>query len=1233
MKVGGLEKMIFSGAIIFLLLPLFVFAQESSFVLKENQSLGILDIIRKEPLSTAQFDLYYESIYYPESDNSAKAGAVVLVKQAILQEQLGYWFVKMPAELSKKFITAVYKLLPLVAYGDFSGAVDLIEKYTVEQANNYINNWLKQNQAQIGSGIGKYSFPSYKGSWQTINIPYIIVYSPIDATKAKIVIEFYSKTAIEPPQNKGGIGALGGNQDHVQSTVWPWDIWIASRYNKNSKTVNKIEPFIVRVKGQVIKDKYGNFTWDKSVEAPSVEVSFDELVPEIDQSDIILAGLEANQSQGFLKDKINEIKQKAEGIINQIKDFLAIFKPQAQISSFVGNTDLPTPEVGKLPDLGGRELESIAEQSGLIASQAEQIITEENTTFIEEDLLKIKAGLEQAIREKQAELDRLLALAPLEVEPLTEQATTTPSASSGQAICNQATNQEPDFDKVIFNEIAWMGTTKSSSDEWIELKNISVNPVDLNGWQIFNKSQGLKIFFTTTTIVEAGSFFLLERTNDDTVLNIKADRIYTGALANTDEMLYLVGLNCVLQDKIKAIPHWQEGDNLTKETMERNQFYGWQTSSVVGGTPKAKNSIGKSKPSGGGGGATNNQLLITNNQNTTTTATSTAAATTSQQATTTFQVLDIVFNEIAWMGTQASANHEWIELYNNTSQEVELIGWQIIGVGSSPVILSGKILPNSFYLLERTASTTISDIVEDQIYTGALSNSGEKMELKDPQGNVIDLVDCSVGGWFAGDNFASTSRKTMERKSPVVAGDGISNWADNDGITINGLDINNNLILGTPKIQNSVFATSSATSTNSTSTSTGSVQATSTQATTTQVEDLPAIITLMAIPSTVRGSVDLFWTCPTTSLGYIIKKSAQEISTSSWDIAETISQNIVPKTAGDVEVLNISNLPSDTKYYFAIQYIGLNGQSSLISDNVSVFAWQGFQDNNDGTLTDLRTGLAWLKNASSAENNFGTSSTQDNAVAFITGQNSDWRLPNFKELASLFNYSFPTSGVGSGFEGIKLEKYWSKSKRMINMFPMRYAAWPFDFSNGKVEGDTYTYENGENSALYPFMAVKNKGIPGGLAIDDFDFTDNADSTVKDNRTGLIWLNATLAQTINNRKNWNSAFLFANNAVLCNDGTLQSKEFAAGDCSGNGGVKYDDWRLPNIQELMEITKLENKGGIPQILPNLSGGVSYYWTSTMFDESNVWYVGDGICFGSVSYRLKIGEEFNTQLVRTP
>ena len=142
---------------------------------------------------------------------------------------------------------------------------------------------------------------------------------------------------------------------------------------------------------------------------------------------------------------------------------------------------------------------------------------------------------------------------------------------------------------------------------------------------------------------------------------------------------------------------------------------------------------------------------------------------------------DIVINEIAWMGTTNSANDEWIELYNNTENPINLDSWRLIAQDGTPKInLSGTIPANVFYLLERTDDTTVPNVPADQIYTGALGNTGETLELYDNFGNLIDRVDNS-SGWSAGDN---TTKQTMERKT-----DG--NWQTSQGPG------------GTPKAKNS----------------------------------------------------------------------------------------------------------------------------------------------------------------------------------------------------------------------------------------------------------------------------------------------------------------------------------------------------------------------------------------------------------------------------------------------
>jgi uncharacterized repeat protein (TIGR01451 family) len=181
----------------------------------------------------------------------------------------------------------------------------------------------------------------------------------------------------------------------------------------------------------------------------------------------------------------------------------------------------------------------------------------------------------------------------------------------------------------------------------------------------------------------------------------------------------------------------------------------------------------------------------------------------------------IIFNEIAWSGTAASAEDEWIELYNPSAAEITITGWKIrknsCGVsGTDYIILSGKIAKEGYFLLERgnTASdnTTVFDVTANQIYlassTPMLSNSGETLYLCDNVGNFIDTANQEGFGdssnpWPKGS--ATTNYPSMERTSITVEKD--SSWATNNGITKNGKNAIGGLIYGTPGKKNSTGIT------------------------------------------------------------------------------------------------------------------------------------------------------------------------------------------------------------------------------------------------------------------------------------------------------------------------------------------------------------------------------------------------------------------------------------------
>lgn len=124
----------------------------------------------------------------------------------------------------------------------------------------------------------------------------------------------------------------------------------------------------------------------------------------------------------------------------------------------------------------------------------------------------------------------------------------------------------------------------------------------------------------------------------------------------------------------------------------------------------------------------------------------------------------ISITEVAWMGTASSQFSEWIELFNDGEAEVNLNGFTLLE-GTSTVLftLTKKIAPGGYYLVERTTASSPDAIlgVDDDAGTwggGGLSNSGERLVLKDANGQaVFDLS--AAAGWPAGD---ATSKETMQ---------------------------------------------------------------------------------------------------------------------------------------------------------------------------------------------------------------------------------------------------------------------------------------------------------------------------------------------------------------------------------------------------------------------------------------------------------------------------------------
>lgn len=216
----------------------------------------------------------------------------------------------------------------------------------------------------------------------------------------------------------------------------------------------------------------------------------------------------------------------------------------------------------------------------------------EKGKLLEEEIssLKEKIGsVSENLKQEEKKIEELENDLKINKEFFGEQKEMFGKSKKEEKICQISEGAKPRHE-VIFNEICWMGSEKSSKDEWIELKNISQQEIDLFGWQILNKDQKLKIFLEGK--ISPGEFFLLERGDDDSVPEVDANLIFSGAIKNKNEALYLFDKECNLQDIVEATPIWPAGESETKRTMERKEDFSWQTSENPGGTPAKENSKG-----------------------------------------------------------------------------------------------------------------------------------------------------------------------------------------------------------------------------------------------------------------------------------------------------------------------------------------------------------------------------------------------------------------------------------------------------------------------------------------------------------------------------------------------------------------------------------------------------------------------------------------------------------------
>ena len=660
-------------------------------------------------------------IVYGRSDENKEAVPSIM-KKAVQVQALNHLLIDAPVETAWMMIKGAIKISRIVLAQDISSILDELEKETTKMAVSYGMNALFKNDIKMSPGAIEFEYKLREGGMGKALIQYVVAYKSSGKDTGKMVIRFYSPYPIKPPENKGSLGM---------------------RLGTYTELTNDLPPFIVDIYGPV-----EDYQW---VGNPSVDIDFPPEVPDFGIKPLtfwerhLLKPIETT-----IKDVeiiITKVTGKSPKIVNtwedikkEIKSFLSKLNPfsPAGLSETLIVQDILPPAQTESVEPGNQQPTETVEDGDqrITLAEAQEIMDDivESVDIIEQEVLVLNPVKQE---EKTEEPDQTKLVE--EIEELEEEIlATTTDIELVEDENQQASQQEseivwctksgtPTKDRVIINEIAWMGTNNSANDEWIELKNISNEEMNLSGWQILDKEDQILITFEQKILLPE-EFLLLERTDDNSVPDITANLIYTGALNNSNEILYLFDDNCQLQEMVGSLTDWPYGNNSSKRTMERRSDLSWQTSANSEGTPKSKNSSGYVKYYGGGSASPPPPLSPPEEE--------------PLESTSTPQV---IITEVQ-IETASSTDYDFIELYNSGTTSADVSGFQLkkkVSTGSEysvRVFPENSIVPAQGYFLWLNSEYASSTQILASVTSTQTLAQNNNIALLDNERSVIDAV-------------------------------------------------------------------------------------------------------------------------------------------------------------------------------------------------------------------------------------------------------------------------------------------------------------------------------------------------------------------------------------------------------------------------------------------------------------------------------------------------------------
>ncbi len=131
---------------------------------------------------------------------------------------------------------------------------------------------------------------------------------------------------------------------------------------------------------------------------------------------------------------------------------------------------------------------------------------------------------------------------------------------------------------VVINEIMWMGSSLSASDEWVELRNMTDQAIDLTGWSIDNLSTGSSSLTITSGSIPANGYYVISKlaaTNPSSNLKNTTNLVDASMdMDNTGEQLILHAPSTlmIIDETPVTSGAWTSGLNTPPiyQSMERN---------------------------------------------------------------------------------------------------------------------------------------------------------------------------------------------------------------------------------------------------------------------------------------------------------------------------------------------------------------------------------------------------------------------------------------------------------------------------------------------------------------------------------------------------------------------------------------------------------------------------------------------------------------------------------------